>query len=93
MVNMFLEKVDQGKIIIFGQIISRTDLRSSNVSLVHDTNDHTNSIRLYFDLKKEILIPDNQDFYVDGITVETDHNGKIVSINKEVYPVGTVDLK
>ena len=93
MVNMFLEKVDQGELIIYGQIISRSDLQSTKVAYIHDTNDHSNSIQLYFDLKREILIPDNESFYIGGITVEADQSGTIISINRDAFPVGKIDTK
>ena len=88
LINLFLEKVDQGELVIFKHIIKRSDLKSHQVSYVHNIVDDSLLARLCFKLQKQILVPEFKDFYVDRITVETDRNGKIIQIATHVSPLG-----
>ena len=92
MVDMFLEKVDQGEVLVFEQKLSRSDLQPCKVAYIHDTSDNSFTIHLYFKLNKEILMPGKKDLYIDGITVITDENGSITRINTfEPFPFDMVD--
>lgn len=88
LINLFLEKVDQGELVIFENILKRPDLKSHQVSYVHNIIDNSLLVRLCFKLQKQILVPKFENFYVDRITVETDKNGKIIEIATHVSPLG-----
>ena len=88
LINLFLEKVDQGELVIFEHILKRPDLKSHQVSYVHNIIDNSLLVRLCFKLQKQILVPKFENFYVDRITVETDKNGKIIEIATHVAPLG-----
>ena len=88
LINLFMEKVDQGELVIFEYILKKTDLKSHQVSYVHNINDNSLLVRLCFKLQKQILVPKFENFYVDRITVETDKNGKIMQIATHVSPLG-----
>ncbi len=88
LINLFLEKVDQGELVIFEHILKRPDLKSHQVSYVHNIIDDSLLVRLCFKLQKQILVPKFENFYVDRITVETDRNGKIMQIATHVSPLG-----
>lgn len=94
MVDMFLQKVDQGEVFVFEHKLSRADLQPCKVAYIHDTADDSLSIHLYFKLKKKILFPDSEDLYVKGITVMTDEDGTITRINMfDVFPFDVNDPK
>ena len=87
LINLFLEKVGQGELVIFKQTIKKSDLQSHQVSYVHNIIDDSLLVRLCFKLHKQILVPKFEDFYVDRITVETDKNGSIMQIATHVSPL------
>ena len=92
MIDMFLEKVDQGEVLVFERKLSRSDLQPCKVAYIHDTSDGSFTIHLYFKLKKKILMPGSKDLYIGGITVITDENGTITRINTfEPFPFDIVD--
>jgi hypothetical protein len=86
LINMFLKKVDDDKLILFGKRVSSSDLEPYQVSHVHNLMDDTLLIRLYFKIRKKILIPDYENYYVEGITVETKPDGKLIQIITQVSP-------
>ena len=87
LINLFLEKLDQDELVIFEQVIRRTDLQPRHVSYVQNMVDDTISVHLCFNLQKTILVPKFEHFYVDRITVETDKNGAIIQVRTHVSPV------
>lgn len=87
LINLFLEKLDRDKLIIFKQVINRPDLQAHQVSYVHNIIDDSLLVRLCFKLQKVILVPEFEEFYVDGITVETDKDGNIIQIKTQVSPL------
>jgi len=87
LINLFLEKVDQGELVIFEYILKKPDLKSHQVSYVHNINDDSLLVRLCFKLQKQILVPKFENFYVDRITVELDKNGEIIEIATHVSPL------
>ena len=88
LINLFLEKVDQSELVIFEKTLKRSDLQPHQVSYVYNIADNSLVVRLCFKLKKQILVPNFENFYVDRITVETDNNGKIMQIATHVSPLG-----
>jgi hypothetical protein len=80
LINLFLEKIDQDELIIFEHIITRSDLQSHQVSYIHNMSDDALLVRLCFNLKKKIKIPNVENAYVDRITVEIDKNGNIIQV-------------
>lgn len=88
LINIFMEKVDQGGLVIFEHAINKSDIQSHQVSYVHNIIDDSILVRLCFKLKKQILVPDFKNFYVDRITVETDKVGAIMQIATHVAPLG-----
>ena len=92
MVDIFLEKVDKGEVLILERKLSRSDLQPCKVAYIHDTSDNSFTIHLYFKLKTKILMPGSEDLYIDGITVITDENGSITRISTfEAFPFDMVD--
>jgi len=91
LINLFLEKLDQGGLVVFDHFISRSDLQSHQVAYVHNIVDDSLLVRLCFKLKKKILVPSFEDFYVDGITVETDKKGNIIQVKTLVLPLDKED--
>ena len=87
LINLFLEKVDQSELVIFEKTLKRSDLQSHQVSYVYNIADNSLVVRLCFKLKKQIMVPDFKNFYVDRITAETDKNGKIIQIATHVSPL------
>ena len=87
LINLFLEKVDQGDLVIFKHTLKRSDLQSHQVSYVHNIVDNSLLVRLCFKIQKQILVPNFENFYVDRITVETDKNGSIMQIATHVSPL------
>ena len=87
LINLFLEKVDQGDLVIFEHPLNRSDLQSHNVSYIHNINDDTLSVNLSFKLKNKIPLPKISGYYVDEITVGIDKHGNIVDIKSHVYHV------
>jgi len=80
LINLFLETIDQGGLVIFEHTLIRSDLQSHQVSYVHNIVDDSLSVRLCFKLQKKIIVPDFKGFYVDRITVETDKSGNVVQV-------------
>lgn len=93
LINLFLEKIDKDKLIIFKQVINRPDLQAHQVSCVHNIIDDSLLVRLCFKLQKVILVPKFEEFYVEGITVETDKDGNIIQIKTQVSPLGKKGTK
>ena len=92
MVDIFLEKVDQGEVLVLERKLSRSDLQPCKVAYIHDTSDNSFTIHIYFKLKKKILLPGSKDLFIDGITVITDEKGSITRINTfESFPFDMVD--
>ena len=87
LINLFLEKVDQGELVIFKHTLKRSELQSHQVSYVHNIVDDSLLVRLCFKIQKQILVPNFENFYVDRITVETDKNGSIMQIATHVSPL------
>lgn len=87
LVNLFLEKLDQNELLIFNHALKRHDLQAHQVSYVHNIVDDSLLVRLCFKLQKVILVPDFKEFYVDGITVETDKDGNIIQVKTNVSPL------
>jgi hypothetical protein len=84
LINLFLDKLDEDEIVIFEHALSRLDLKPQNVAYVHKLDDDSFLVRLCFKLQKKILVPKFEQFYVDGITVETDQNGGIIKVTTHV---------
>ena len=84
LINLFLEKLDQGGLVVFKQTISRSDLQPHQVSYVHNIADDSLLVRLCFNLQRKILVPKFEHFFVAGITVETDKDGNIIKIMTRV---------
>ena len=93
LINLFLAKLDQGGLIIFEHIITRSDLQSHQVSYVHNIIDDSLLVRLCFKLQKKIVVPNFENFYADGISVETDKNGNIIKVTTHVSPIEKEDSK
>lgn len=87
LINLFLEKLDQNELLIFNHVLNRHDLQAHQVSYVHNIVDDSLLVRLCFKLQKVILVPEFEEFYVNGITVETDKDGNIVQIKTHVSPM------
>lgn len=87
LINLFLEKLDQDKLIIFNHVLNRSDLLAHQVSYVHNIIDDSLLAHLCFKVQKVILVPEFEEFYVNGITVETDKDGNIIQIKTQVFPV------
>lgn len=86
LVNMFLEKVDQGELSIFDHTLQRTDLTPHHVAFIHTLADDEMKAQLCFMLTRRIVIPDFEDFYVEKITVDMDKDGNITEISTHVSP-------
>ena len=84
LINLFMEKLDQDELIIFKQVLKRSDLKAHQVSFVHNIADDSFLVHLCFKLKKVVLVPEFEEFYVNGITVETDKDGNIIQIKTQV---------
>lgn len=84
LINLFLEKLDQNELLIFHHALNKHDLQAHQVSYVHNITDDSLLVRLCFKLKKVILVPEFEEFYVNGITVETDQYGNIIQIKTQV---------
>jgi hypothetical protein len=93
LVNLFLEKLDQSGLVIFKQTISRADLKAHQVSYVHTIADDSLFVRLCFKLKRTILVPNFENYYVDGLTIETDTKGNIIQIKTNISPLQKDDQK
>lgn len=91
LINLFLEKLDQGGLIVFDHILNRPDLQAHQVAYVHNIVDDSLLVRLCFKLQKKILVPNFEDFYVDGITIETDKKGNIMQVKTHVSPLDKED--
>ena len=91
LINLFLENIDQNELVIFKQIITRSDLQPHQVSYVHNISDDSLLVRLCFNLKKKIKIPRIENAYVDRITVEIDKNGNIIQVITHVSVEGCSD--
>jgi hypothetical protein len=87
LINLFLDKLDQDEIVIFENTLTRVDLKPQNVAYVHKLDDDSLLVRLCFKLQKTILVPKFEQFYVDGITVETDQTGDIIKVTTHVSPL------
>lgn len=87
LINLFMEKLDQDELIIFKQVLKRSDLKARQVSYVHNIADDSLLVHLCFKLNKVILVPEFEEFYVNSITVETDKDGNIVQIKTQVSPM------
>ena len=74
---------------IFEQVIRRADLQSHQVAYVHNLVDDSLIVRLCFKLQKKILVPKFENFYVDGVTIETDKMGNIIQVKTHVSPIRT----
>jgi len=88
LINLFLENIDQNELVIFKQIITRSDLQPHQVSYVHNISDDSLLVRLCFNLKKKIEIPKVENAYVGRITVEVDKNGNIIKVITHVSVEG-----
>ena len=87
LINLFMEKIDQDELIIFKQVLKRSDLKAHQVSYVHNIADDSLLVTLCFQVKKVILVPEFEEFYVNGITVETDKDGNIIQTKIQVSPI------
>lgn len=93
LINLFLEKLDEDELRIFGHVIRKPDLDSHQVSYVYNVADDSLLVRLCFRLKKKILLPNFNDFFVDVITVEMDKDGEILEITTHVSPLDKKQVK
>lgn len=84
LINIFLEKLDDNRLLLFHHSISRTDLNSHEVSYVHNIADDSIQARLHFKLKKEKPLPGFEDYFIEGIVVEMDKDGKILEVSTHV---------
>lgn len=88
LIKLFLEKVDdEDGLVLFGQYVASSDLEPYEVSHVHNLMDDSLLVRLYFKLRKKVLVPNYENYCVEGITVETDPDGNIIQIMTQVSPL------
>jgi hypothetical protein len=80
LINLFLEKIDHGELVIFEHTITKSDLQPHQVSYIHSMADDSLLVRLCFKLQKKIKVPRVEDIYIDRITVETDKSGQILQV-------------
>ena len=86
LINLFLEKVDQDKLVVFEKKLSRSDLQPYQVSYVHNIVDDTLVVRLCFKLHKRIPVPNYENLFANQITAETDKDGNITAIKTHISP-------
>ena len=91
LINLFLEKLKQEKLLIFGREVSKSDLQPHQVLYVHNINDNSMQARLSFKLKGINLVPDFDEYYIDSIIVEMDKEGNIMGVNTQVSPLPRKD--
>ena len=87
LINLLLERIDQGDLVVFEQALTKTDLQPHQVSYVHNLLDDSLLVRLSFKLQKKIFVPDFKDFCVDRITIETDEDGNVLQVISHVSPL------
>jgi hypothetical protein len=89
LVDLLLEKVDEGEFEVFGQTLTRDDLQPHQVAYVHHLADDSISISITFNLNKPVPVPNYENFYAHQICVKVDKDGNIEQVATHVtYPEG-----
>ncbi|HYA37751.1 MAG TPA: hypothetical protein VEI74_05715 [Candidatus Methylomirabilis sp.] len=76
-VDVFLEAVDRGELIVFKKRISRSMLEPERVEYIYALDDHAPTVKVFSALKKPFPFPDMPEVLVEGITGALDWNGHI----------------
>lgn len=84
LINLFLQKLGKEQLQIYQHAVTKSDLVSHQVSYVHNITDDSVRARLHFKLKDQWLIPGFEEYFVEGIVVEMNKNGKILEVSTHV---------
>lgn len=84
--NMFMNNVAQGKVEIFGTVLTPNVLEARYLAYLHHFKDESVSVCIHFGLKVDIDVPNIDQYIVDEISVEFDENGNIEYIRTIVKP-------
>jgi hypothetical protein len=84
LVDLLLQKVDDGQFKVFEQTLTRDDLQAYQVAYVHNLADDSISISITFNLNKPVPMPNYENFYAHQICVDVDKDGNIEQVATHV---------
>ena len=85
-INLFLDAVERGELMVFEQVISRSMLEPVKISYVYDIRNDDIMIRIYSRLFEPMVVPHYEQFYVNGVSVSVDDSGDIIDVSVHVLP-------
>jgi hypothetical protein len=83
-VQRYLDAVDRGELVIFGQTLARSMLIPARVEYVYELSNRTTRIKVYSDLKEPLAVPDQPDCKVLGVSAVLE-DGIITEIESHVW--------
>ena len=90
-VNLFLDAVERGELMVLEQVLSRSMLEPVKVSYVYEIESDVITINIYSRLSEPMVVPHYEQFYVNGVSVVVDESGNIITISAHVLPGLTDD--
>ena len=82
----FLLAVDRGELILFGEILNRDEITPLRVELFLDLSNGSTTTKVYSDLKKPIILPDDPKFMVNSISAILSGDNHIAESEAHVMP-------
>lgn len=80
LVNLFLDSVDEGQLELFGQTLTRADLKPVSVSHKYLLEEDKLIVNIECDLLKPVPVPQMPELTVQSLTVVTDDYGNIIQL-------------
>ena len=84
LIDLFFQQIDKAELVIFENTIRREMIEPTQIAYVYTFKNDELTISIYSKLKKSLLIPHFEDFYVDGISINVDELGNIKEIKSHV---------
>lgn len=84
LVQVFLQAVDRGELILFGRRVDRAMLMPRRVEYVYELSSRTTRAKIHARLKVPIPVPERKDCKVQSVTVVLD-DGRIIETESHIW--------
>lgn len=85
LIKIYLQAVDRGELVVFGQKLNKSMLVPVRVEYVYELKTATSRVKIYSELKEPMPVPEQESCELRGVSAILDVEGQIIETEAHIW--------